>query len=79
VEQDRGPLPRRLNKPDKAQKAFEKALSLDRQIWRGRGLIPMYERQDAKRLAAVLQVQLEHTKDAADRQERMLRTPRFSG
>jgi len=34
----------------------------------------MYERdKDAKRLAGVLQVQLEHTQDAAERQERMLR------
>jgi tetratricopeptide (TPR) repeat protein len=34
----------------------------------------MYEKaRDAKRLAEVLQVQLEHTKDPAERQERMLR------
>jgi len=65
----------RLNKPDKAQKAFEKVLSLDgHNLAAAEALIPMYEKgKDAKRLAEVLQVQLEHTKDAAERQERMLR------
>ena len=65
----------RLNKPDKAQKSFEKALSLDgHNLAAAESLIPMYEKaRDAKRLADVLQVQLEHTKDPGERQERMLR------
>jgi tetratricopeptide (TPR) repeat protein len=65
----------RLSKPDKAQKAFEKALSLDgNNLAAAEALIPMYEKaKDALRLAEVLQVQLVHTQDAAERQERMLR------
>jgi len=51
----------RLNKPDKAQKAFEKTLSsMATTLVAAEALIPMYERdKDAKRLAGVLQVQLE--------------------
>ena len=65
----------RLSKPDKAQKAFERALFFDHHnLAAAEALIPMYEKaRDAKRLAEVLQVQLEHTKDPAERQERMLR------
>ncbi len=65
----------RLNKADKAQKAFEKALSLDGQnLAAAEALIPMYEKaKDAKRLAEVLQVQLTHTQEPSERQERMLR------
>jgi hypothetical protein len=64
-----------LAKPDKAQKAFEKTLSLDSgNLIAAEALIPIYEKaKDARRLAGVLQVQLLHTTEAALRQERMLR------
>jgi tetratricopeptide (TPR) repeat protein len=65
----------RLGKPDKAQKAFEKTLSLDSgNLIAAEALIPIYEKaQDARKLAGVLQVQLLHTTEPALRQERMLR------
>jgi tetratricopeptide (TPR) repeat protein len=65
----------RLAKPDKAQKAFEKALSIDG----GNGeaaeaLIPIYEKARAIRpLAQVLQIQLEHTREHGERQARARR------
>ncbi len=65
----------RLGKADRAQKAFERALALDatNQV-AAEALIPLYEKaKDPRRLAAVLQVQLAHTADPAERQERMLR------
>jgi tetratricopeptide (TPR) repeat protein len=65
----------RLSKPDRAQKAFEKALSLDNQnVTAALALIPLYEKsKDVRRLADVLMVQLNHTKDPADRQLQMQR------
>jgi len=65
----------RLGKPEKAQKAFEKTLSLDSgNLAAAEALIPIYEKaKDARKLAGVLQVQLLHTTEPALRQERMLR------
>jgi tetratricopeptide (TPR) repeat protein len=65
----------RLAKADKAQKAFEKTLSLDSgNLVAAEALIPIYEKaKDARKLAGVLQVQLLHTTEPALRQERMLR------
>jgi golgin subfamily B member 1 len=65
----------RLGKLDKAQKAFEKTLSLDSgNLVAAEQLIPIYEKaKDARKLAGVLQVQLFHTTEPALRQERMLR------
>ena len=69
----------RLAKPGKAQKAFEKALSLDSaNLVAAEALIPIYEKAgDAIRLAGVLQVQLAHTSEPALRQERMQRITRI--
>ncbi len=65
----------RLGKTDRAQKAFEKALSFDgRNLAAAEALIPLYEKaKDSRRLTDVLRVQLGHTVGAAERQERMLR------
>ncbi len=65
----------RLSKPDRAQKAYEKALSLDGQnVVAALALIPLYEKtKDVRRLADVLAVQLHHTADATERQAQMQR------
>ncbi len=65
----------RLAKLDKAQKAFEKTLSLDAgNLVAAEALIPIYEKaKDAHKLASALQVQLLHTTLPTLRQERMLR------
>jgi len=65
----------RIGKAEKAQKAFEKTLSLDSaNLVAADALIPIYEKaKDARKLAGVLQVQLLHTTDPALRQERMMR------
>jgi len=65
----------RLSKPDKAQKGFEKALSLDAQnAVAALALIPLYEKtKDVRRLAEVLAVQLHHTTDPDERQSQMQR------
>ena len=65
----------RLGKADRAQKAFEKALSLDAQnAVAAEALIPIYEKTNAVgALAQALLVQLHHTPDADQRQERMKR------
>jgi tetratricopeptide (TPR) repeat protein len=65
----------RLAKADRAQKAYEKALSLDAQnAVAAEALIPLYEKtHEVRRLAEVLLVQLGHTTDAAERQQRMQR------
>ncbi len=69
----------RLNKVDRAQKAFERALSLDGQdLTAALALIPLYERtNDAKRLAVVLGVQLGHATDPVARQEQNQRLARL--
>ncbi len=66
----------RLNKADRAQKAFEKALSIDAQnLVAAEALIPLYEKsKDVRRLADVLMVQLNHTTGA----ERHTRIQRLS-
>jgi tetratricopeptide (TPR) repeat protein len=65
----------RLGKSDRAQKAYERALALDaRNQVAAEALVPLYEKaKDPRRLANVLQVQLLHTTDREDRQQRMLR------
>jgi golgin subfamily B member 1 len=65
----------RLNKIDKAQRAFERVLQLDaNNLAAAEALIPGYEKgKDPAKLANVLSVQLAHTADPAVRQERMLR------
>jgi tetratricopeptide (TPR) repeat protein len=65
----------RLGKADKAQKAYEKTLTLDSgNLVAAEALIPIYEKaKDARKLAGVLQVQLLHTGQAGERQERMQR------
>ncbi len=65
----------KLNKPDRAARAFEKVLTLDAQhLGAAEALIPLYEQaKDQKKLAQVLEVQLGHTKDKAQRQDRLRR------
>src|SRR6185503_20371657 len=65
----------RLGKADRAQKAFEKALSLDaHNAVAAEALIPIYEKTNAVgALAQVLLVQLQHTADFEQRQARMKR------
>jgi tetratricopeptide (TPR) repeat protein len=65
----------RLNKADRAQKAFEKALSIDAQnLVAAEALIPLYEKsKDVRRLADALMVQLNHTTDRAERHARIQR------
>ncbi|MFL5304124.1 MAG: tetratricopeptide repeat protein [Polyangia bacterium] len=65
----------RLQKADRAQKAYEKALSYDgRNLEAAQALVPLYEKsKDVKRLAEVLFVELEHTRDAAERHTRLQR------
>ncbi len=57
-----------LAKPDKATRAFEKVLSLDgKNLLAAEALIPLYEgAKDAKKLAGVLEIQLEKTTAAKD-------------
>jgi len=65
----------RLNKADRAQKAYEKALADDAtNLTAALALIPLYEKtKDVKRLSEVLAIELEHTTDAAERPARMQR------
>jgi len=65
----------RLTKADRAQKAFEKALSLDpKNVLAAEALIPIYEKSNAiGPLSQVLLVQLDNTADFATRQSRMQR------
>jgi tetratricopeptide (TPR) repeat protein len=68
----------KLNKADRAQKAFEKALSIDAEnLVAAEALIPLYEKtKDVRRLGDALMVQLNHT---TDRAERHARVERLSG
>ncbi|MDB4980275.1 MAG: Tetratricopeptide 2 repeat protein [Myxococcales bacterium] len=65
----------RLNKPDRAQKAYEKALATDGQnLAAAEALIPLYEKsKDVRHLAEALMVQLNHTKERDDRLARIQR------
>src|SRR5262249_39179195 len=65
----------RLNKSDRAQKAFEKTLSFDAQnAVAAEALIPLYEKsKDVRHLCDVLMVQLNHTTDPGERHQRMQR------
>ena len=65
----------RLTKADRAQKAYEKALSYDGQnLAAALALIPLYEKtKDTKHLSEVLQVELAHTREASERPARLQR------
>jgi tetratricopeptide (TPR) repeat protein len=65
----------KLNKADRAQKAFEKALATDAQnLVAAEALIPLFEKsKDVRRLADVLMVQLNHTTGRAERHARIER------
>lgn len=65
----------RLERTDRAVRAFEKALEVDvNSLAAAQALEPLYEQAgDAARLANVLKVRLSHTTDRAERQSRMLR------
>ena len=69
-----------LAKPDRAMRAFERVLTLDgRHLGAAEALIPLYEAaKDPKKLAGVLEIQLERTTDPATRQERMKRLAALS-
>src|SRR5262249_46049037 len=64
-----------LHKPDRAMRAFERVLGLDgKHLGAAEALIPLYETaKDPKKLAGVLEIQLERTGEKAQRQERMKR------
>jgi golgin subfamily B member 1 len=64
-----------LQKPDRAMRAYERVLGLDpTNLPAAEALIPLYEgAKDHKKLAGVLEVQLDATRDAAQRQERIRR------
>ena len=65
----------RLNKADRAQKAFEKTLSFDGQnLPAALALIPLYEKaKEIKRLADVLLIELGYIKETDERRPRMQR------
>ena len=65
----------RLNKGDRAQKAYEKALSFDGQnLPAALALIPLYEKaKEIKRLGEVLLIELGHVREPAERHPRMQR------
>ena len=69
-----------LSKPDRATRAFEKALSIDENCMpAAEALIPLYEGgRDPRKLGRVLEVQLAGTEDAGLRQDRLQRLAEFS-
>jgi len=69
----------RLQKADRAMRAFEKVLSLDeKNLAAAEALIPLYEQaKDGKKLSQVLEIQLEKTDDKAERQERLRKLARL--
>ncbi len=69
----------RLGKPDRARRAFERVLSIDKHnLAAAEGLIPLYDtHSDAKHLAEVLAVQLEHTTDLRERRAQLARLARL--
>ncbi|MCA1663883.1 MAG: tetratricopeptide repeat protein, partial [Myxococcales bacterium] len=70
----------RLNKADRAMRAYEKVLSLDAQnLPSAEALIPLYEgAKDARKLVAALEIQLGHTRESGTRVERMRRLAELS-
>src|SRR5262249_13020615 len=70
----------KLGKADRAMRAFERVLGIDAKNGpAAEALIPLYEQaKDAKRLAGVLEIQLERTRDPAQRQERLKRLAALS-
>ncbi len=70
----------KLAKPDRALRAYEKVLVLDgKNLAAAEALIPLYEQaKDGKKLAGVLEIQLEHTQGAQQRIERMRRLAELS-
>jgi tetratricopeptide (TPR) repeat protein len=65
----------RLQKADRAMRAYEKVLTLDAQnLPAAEALIPLYEaHKDPKKLAQALEIQLHHTQDPSSRKDRMQR------
>jgi tetratricopeptide (TPR) repeat protein len=65
----------KLEKADRAMRAYERALTLDAQnLEAAEALIPLYEQaNDFRKLTQALEIQLGHTADPATRQERMRR------
>ncbi len=65
----------RLQKADRAMRAYEKVLTLDaNNLPAAEALIPLYESgKDAKKLAQVYEIQLGHTSDAGTRKEQLRR------
>ncbi|MCC6747689.1 MAG: tetratricopeptide repeat protein [Deltaproteobacteria bacterium] len=63
----------KLEKPDRAIRAYEKVLSLDESnLAAAEALIPLYEAgRDMKKYAQVLEIQLAHTEDEGTRLERI--------
>src|SRR4029079_1961843 len=70
----------RLQKADRAMRAYEKVLTLDAQnLAAAESLIPLYEAgKDGKKLAQALEIQLGHTKDPSERKERMRKLAQLS-
>jgi len=69
-----------LDKPDRAMRAFEKVLSLDEtNLASAEALIPLYEQaRDPRKLVKVLEIQLDQTRDPAQRLERLERLAQYS-
>ena len=70
----------RLGKADRAMRAYEKVLSLDaHNLAAAEALIPLYEgAKDPRKLVGVLEIQLGHTRELAERVERMRRLAELS-
>ncbi len=70
----------RLQKPDRARAAYEKVLQLDGEsLQAAEALIPLYEQaKDPRKLVGALEIQLRHTRDSAQKVERMRRLAELS-
>ena len=69
-----------LDKPDRAMRAFERVLALDEHnLAAAEALIPLYEQaRDPRKLVRVLEIQLDQTRDPAERQQRIERLAQYS-
>src|SRR5262249_5512056 len=70
----------RLQKADRAMRAYEKVLTLDAEnLKAAEALIPLYEAaKDSKKLVGALEIQLRHTSDKPHRIDRMRRLAQLS-
>src|SRR5262249_11760238 len=70
----------RLQKADRAMRAYEKVLTLDAEnLQSAEALIPLYEAaKDPKKLVGVLEIQLKHTRETVERIHRMRRLAELS-